>query len=147
MNENNNLRIGASGAGLFVGSTEIMGGGLDITQIGNMIDIQGDWNNFMRDGMFTVINLSTGNCQIVNSGAGLQFPSMTVKYSVLHYNGTVYVMMNKGDVNVDAFYVVTKNEETIYNKVTNIPFGSYIAQFRTENIFRSGFIVIYNHIN
>jgi hypothetical protein len=27
MNENNNLRIGASGAGLFVGSTEIMGGG------------------------------------------------------------------------------------------------------------------------
>lgn len=26
MNENNNLRIGASGAGLFVGSTEIMGG-------------------------------------------------------------------------------------------------------------------------
>lgn len=28
MNENNNLRIGANGAGLFVGSTEIMGGGL-----------------------------------------------------------------------------------------------------------------------
>ena len=27
MNENNNLRIGASGAGLFVGSTEILGGG------------------------------------------------------------------------------------------------------------------------
>ena len=27
MNENNNLRIGASGAGLFVGSTEIMCGG------------------------------------------------------------------------------------------------------------------------
>lgn len=30
MNENNNLRIGASGAGLFVGSTEILGGGLVI---------------------------------------------------------------------------------------------------------------------
>lgn len=28
MNENNNLRIGASGAGLFVGSTEILGGGI-----------------------------------------------------------------------------------------------------------------------
>ena len=31
MNENNNLRIGASGAGLFVGSTEIMGGGVEVS--------------------------------------------------------------------------------------------------------------------
>lgn len=146
MNENNNLRIGASGAGLFVGSTEIMGG-LDITQFGNMIDIQGDWNNFIGDGMFTVINLSTGNCQIINNGSGLQFPSMTVAHNTLHPSGMIYVMMNRGDVNVDAFYAVTKNEETIYNKVTNIPFGSYIMQFKTENIFRSGFIVIYNHID
>lgn len=28
MNENNNLRIESSSAGLFVGSTEIMGGGI-----------------------------------------------------------------------------------------------------------------------
>lgn len=27
-NENSNLRVGSAGAGLFVGSTEIMGGGL-----------------------------------------------------------------------------------------------------------------------
>lgn len=29
-NENSNLRVGSAGAGLFVGSTEILGGGLNI---------------------------------------------------------------------------------------------------------------------
>jgi hypothetical protein len=28
-NENSNLRVGSAGAGLFVGSTEILGGGVD----------------------------------------------------------------------------------------------------------------------
>nr|UVX53380.1 MAG: hypothetical protein [Bacteriophage sp.] len=32
-NENSNLRVGSAGAGLFVGSTEILGSGLDISAL------------------------------------------------------------------------------------------------------------------
>lgn len=34
-NENSNLRVGSAGAGLFVGSTEILGGG-----VANIFDLQ-----------------------------------------------------------------------------------------------------------
>lgn len=48
-NENSNLRVGSAGAGLFVGSTEILGGGFEAI-LAERIDLPG--------GLWTLINVS-----------------------------------------------------------------------------------------
>lgn len=68
-NENSNLRVGSAGAGLFVGSTEITGGGLyyeDLIRIGSDIANTAAYNIQF----FAVVNLSSADITIGSSNIG-----------------------------------------------------------------------------
>lgn len=64
-NENSNLRVGSAGAGLFVGGTEITGGG-GVEGLASLISIASDFSQvvYTNSGVFTVIIVNITDYEI-----------------------------------------------------------------------------------
>lgn len=112
-NENSNLRVGSAGAGLFVGSTEIFGGGTKIYM---------DENVFIRENSDKVIIV------IINRTNQTVFLDFNKSYSIPP--GSIYINTDSvGDAlrcsNSNNIYTINSNciyldESTVYSeKMTN----------------------------
>lgn len=121
-NENSNLRVGSAGAGLFVGSTEILGGGVN-----NIID-----NNYTAPCKVVIINASDKTLNayfyFINGDDDIPFslePNGVLYKSFDAYkdaylrlsdninqtmNGNISYGYNNGTLTVDSYNIYTATE-------------------------------------
>lgn len=109
-NENSNLRVGSAGAGLFVGGTEIMAGGVE--NLLKEITIPPDFNaNNVTSTL--IANLSSKELTLTRNGNVTSIPKQHIEW--YSYNGNAYVKL-QSDEDVYVLTIIHIGESTSYEK-------------------------------
>lgn len=129
--ENNNVRAGANGAGVYIGNTEIMGGGWDGI-LSSLINVAPDYpyaNDADNIFMLNIINLTDLEITLTRAGADTIIPPYHIEWYSIAKGSDVSIQPNanvtfvKCDVTSDFFDinsertggVVISNFAAIYN--------------------------------
>lgn len=115
-NENSNLRVGSAGAGLFVGGTEILGGG--VANLLKEIAIAPDFNAFNTTSIL-VANLSSKELTLTRNDAVTIIPKQHIEW--YSYSGNAYVKLQSNE-DIYVLTILHTGETTSYDKgiTTNI---------------------------
>ena len=96
-NENSNLRVGSAGAGLFVGSTEILGSGLDISALQSKYVDRKD---------ILIINLSDVDFTLsYDKGGSITVPPNCIDLYEVTDDATAYYGKSNGDNTTKRKYI------------------------------------------
>ena len=109
-NENSNLRVGSAGAGLFVGGTEIMAGGVE--NLLKEITIAPDFNASNITSTL-IANLSSKELTLTRNGDVTSIPKQHIEW--YSYNGNAYVKL-QSDEDVYVLTIIHIGESAIYEK-------------------------------
>lgn len=109
-NENSNLRVGSAGAGLFVGGTEIMAGGVE--NLLKEITIAPDFNASNTTSTL-IANLSSKELTLTRNGNVTSIPKQHIEW--YSYNGNAYVKL-QSDEDVYVLTIIHMGESTSYDK-------------------------------
>lgn len=109
-NENSNLRVGSAGAGLFVGGTEIMAGGVE--NLLKEITIPPDFNASNTTSTL-IANLSSKELTLTRNGVVTSIPKQHIEW--YSYNGNAYVKL-QSDEDVYVLTIIHIGESTSYEK-------------------------------
>lgn len=109
-NENSNLRVGSAGAGLFVGGTEIMAGGVE--NLLKEITIAPDFNASNITSTL-IANLSSKELTLTRNGDVTSIPKQHIEW--YSYNGNAYVKL-QSDEDVYVLTIIHIGESTSYDK-------------------------------
>ena len=129
-NENSNLRVGSAGAGLFVGGTEILGGG--VANLLKEITIAPDFNASNTTSIL-VANLSSKELTLTRNDDVTIIPKQHIEW--YSYSGNAYVKLQSNE-DIYVLTILHMGETTSYDKriTTNIinmntpmNIGSYLA--------------------
>lgn len=138
-NENSNLRVGSAGAGLFVGSTEILGG------VSNIID-----NNYTAPCRVVVINASDKVFDGLFSADSGMVPILLqpneVIYKAFDANISVFLDLSDTSKSIDGSLSYGYDEGTPI--VDNYSFNGQIEiQFSGDNEVKATYMCIITQIN
>ena len=138
-NENSNLRVGSAGAGLFVGSTEILGG------VSNIID-----NNYTAPCKTVVINASDKVFDGFFSADSGMVPILLQPNEVIYkaFDANISVFLNLSDTSksIDGSLSYGYNDGT--PTVDNYSFDGQIEiQFSGDNEVKAVYVYIITQIN
>ena len=138
-NENSNLRVGSAGAGLFVGSTEILGG------VSNIID-----NNYTAPCKIVVINASDKVFDGFFSADSGMVPILLqpneVIYKAFDANISVFLDLSDTSKSIDGSLSYGYNDGTPI--VDNYSFNGQIEiQFSGDSEVKATYICIITQIN
>lgn len=98
-NENSNLRVGSAGAGLFVGSTEILGGG--VANLLKEITIPFDFENQAYASRILIANLSDNDgITLEREGTSTVIPARHIEWYNLNAEAMDYNVYNDGNIDV-----------------------------------------------
>lgn len=98
-NENSNLRVGSAGAGLFVGSTEILGGG--VANLLKEITIASDYEDQAYASRILIANFSDNDgITLEREGPPTIIPARHIEWYRLNAEAMDYNVYNDGDINV-----------------------------------------------
>lgn len=98
-NENSNLRVGSAGAGLFVGSTEIMAGGVE--NLLKEIAIAPDFINQANQSRILIANLSDNDgITLEREGTPTVIPARHIEWYNLNAEAMDYNVYNDGNIDV-----------------------------------------------
>ena len=98
-NENSNLRVGSAGAGLFVGSTEILGGG--VANLLKEITIASDFENQAYASRILIAKFSDNDgITLEREGSPTIIPARHIEWYSLNAEAMDYNVYNDGDINV-----------------------------------------------
>lgn len=109
-NENSNLRVGSAGAGLFVGGTEIMAGGVE--NLLKEITIAPDFNAINITSIL-IANLSSKELTLTRNGDVTSIPKQNIEW--YSYNENAYVKL-QSDEDVYVLTIIHMEEGTSYEK-------------------------------
>lgn len=109
-NENSNLRVGSAGAGLFVGGTEIMAGGVE--NLLKEITIAPDFNAANITSIL-IANLSSKELTLTRNGDVTSIPKQNIEW--YSYNENAYVKL-QSDEDVYVLTIIHMEESTSYEK-------------------------------
>lgn len=109
-NENSNLRVGSAGAGLFVGSSQIMAGG--VANLLKEITIAPDFNASNITSTL-IANLSSKELTLTRNGDVTSIPKQNIEW--YSYNGNAYVKL-QSDEDVYVLTIIHIGESTSYEK-------------------------------
>lgn len=109
-NENSNLRVGSAGAGLFVGGTEIMAGGVE--NLLKEITIAPDFNASNTTSVL-VANLSSKELTLTRNDDVTIIPKQHIQW--YSYNENAYVKL-QSDEDVYVLTIIHMEESTSYEK-------------------------------
>lgn len=109
-NENSNLRVGSAGAGLFVGGTEIMAGGVE--NLLKEITIAPDFNAVNITSIL-IANLSSKELTLTRNGDVTSIPKQNIEW--YSYNENAYVKL-QSDEDVYVLTIIHMEESTSYEK-------------------------------
>ena len=99
-NENSNLRVGSAGAGLFVGGTEILGGG-GIANLLKEITIAPDFINKANQSRILIANLSDNDGITLEREHSLTIiPARHIEWYSLNAEAMDYRVFNDGNIDV-----------------------------------------------
>lgn len=115
-NENSNLRVGSAGAGLFVGGTEILGGG--VANLLKEITIAPDFNASNTTSIL-VANLSSKELTLTRNDDVTIIPKQHIEW--YSYSGNAYVELQSNE-DIYVLTILHMGETTSYDKgiTTNI---------------------------
>lgn len=115
-NENSNLRVGSAGAGLFVGGTEILGGG--VANLLKEITIAPDFNASNTTSIL-VANLSSKELTLTRNDNVTIIPKQHIEW--YSCSGNVYVKLQSNE-DIYVLTILHMGETTSYDKriTTNI---------------------------
>lgn len=115
-NENSNLRVGSAGAGLFVGGTEILGGG--VANLLKEITIAPDFNASNTTSIL-VANLSSKELTLTRNDDVTIIPKQHIEW--YSYSGNAYVKLQSNE-DIYVLTILHMGETTSYDKIitTNI---------------------------
>ena len=115
-NENSNLRVGSAGAGLFVGGTEILGGG--VANLLKEITIAPDFNASNTTSIL-VANLSSKELTLTRNDDVTIIPKQHIEW--YSYSGNAYVKLQSNE-DIYVLTILHMGETTGYDKriTTNI---------------------------
>lgn len=115
-NENSNLRVGSAGAGLFVGGTEILGGG--VANLLKEITIAPDFNASNTTSIL-VANLSSKELTLTRNDDVTIIPKQHIEW--YSYSGNAYVKLQSNE-DIYVLTILHMGETTSYDKriTTNI---------------------------
>lgn len=138
-NENSNLRVGSAGAGLFVGSTEILGG------VSNIID-----NNYTAPCKVVVINNSDkvfdGYFSADSGNVPIKLQHNEVIYKAFDANISVFLDLSDTSKSIDGSLSYGYNDGT--PTVDNYSFNGEIEiQFSGDSEIKATYICIITQIN
>lgn len=137
-NENSNLRVGSAGAGLFVGSTEILGG------ISNIID-----NNYTAPCKTVLINASDkvfDGFFVADSG---RVPILLQPNEVIYkgFDANINVLLNLSDTSKSIYGSLSYGYNDGTPTIDNYEFSGEIEiQFSGDNEIKAAYICIINQI-
>lgn len=129
-NENSNLRVGSAGAGLFVGGTEIMAGGVE--NLLKEITIAPDFNEYNTTSVL-VANLSSKELTLTRNDDVTIIPKQHIQW--YSYNENAYVKL-QSDEDVYVLTIIHMEDSASYEKkiktnliAINVPIniGFYVA--------------------
>lgn len=109
-NENSNLRVGSAGAGLFVGSSQIMAGG--VANLLKEITIAPDFNAVNITSIL-IANLSSKELTLTRNGDVTSIPKQNIEW--YSYNENAYVKL-QSDEDVYVLTIIHMEESTNYEK-------------------------------
>lgn len=109
-NENSNLRVGSAGAGLFVGGTEIMAGGVE--NLLKEITIAPEFNASNTTSTL-IANLSSKELTLTRNGNVTSIPKQHIDW--YSCSGNVYVKL-QSDEDVYVLTIIHIGESTSYEK-------------------------------
>lgn len=109
-NENSNLRVGSAGAGLFVGGTEIMAGGVENLLKEIAIPPDFDASNVTST---LIANLSSKKLTLIRNSVVTPIPKQHIEW--YSYNGNTYVKL-QSDEDVYVLTMIHIGESTSYEK-------------------------------
>lgn len=109
-NENSNLRVGSAGAGLFVGSSQIMAGG--VANLLKEITIAPDFNASNTTSVL-VANLSSKELTLTRNDDVTIIPKQHIEW--YSCNGNAYVKL-QSDEDVYVLTIIHIGESTSYEK-------------------------------
>lgn len=123
--ENNNVRAGANGAGVYIGNTEIMGGGWDGI-LSSLINIAPDYS-YTNDAdnifMLNIINLTDLNITLTRGGVDTIIPPYHIEWYRIGKGMDVGIQANanvtfvKCDVNNDFVNMNSKRTHAVISNV------------------------------
>lgn len=109
-NENSNLRVGSAGAGLFVGSSQIMAGG--VANLLKEITIAPDFNASNTTSVL-VANLSSKELTLTRNDNVTIIPKQHIEW--YSYSGNTYVKL-QSDEDIYILTILHMGESTSYDK-------------------------------
>lgn len=138
-NENSNLRVGSAGAGLFVGSTEILGG------VSNIID-----NNYTAPCKIVVINASDRVFDGFFSADSGMVPILLQPNEVIYkaFDANISVFLNLSDTSKSIDGSLSYGYDDGTPIVDNYSFNGQIEiQFSGDSEVKATYICIITQIN
>jgi hypothetical protein len=122
-NENSNLRVGSAGAGLFVGGTEILGGG-GIANLLKEITIAPDFINMGHASRILIANLSDNDeITLEREGSPTIIPARHIEWYSLNDYNRKFNVSNYGDIPVRCLSAHVESGSAI----PNVAFEDLIA--------------------
>lgn len=109
-NENSNLRVGSAGAGLFVGSSQIMAGG--VANLLKEITIAPDFNAFNTTSVL-VANLSSKELTLTRNDDVTIIPKQHIQW--YSYSGNTHVKLQSNE-DIYILTILHMEETTSYDK-------------------------------
>ena len=107
-NENSNLRVGSAGAGLFVGSTEILGGGVE--NLLKEITIEPDFINQSNQGRILIANLSDNDgITLEREGIPTVIPARHIECYSIDIDAFHHNLKNYGQIPVRCLCAYVEN--------------------------------------
>lgn len=120
-NENSNLRVGSAGAGLFVGSTEILGGG--VANLLKEITIASDFVDQAYASRILIANFSDNDGITLKRGSSLTIiPARHIEWYNLDAEAMDYNVYNDGNIDVRCLSACVDNRagnpQVVFEDVT-----------------------------
>lgn len=120
-NENSNLRVGSAGAGLFVGSTEILGGG--VANLLKEITIASDFEDQTNASRILIANFSDNDRITLKRGRVLTIiPARHIEWYNLDAEAMNYNVYNDGNIDVRCLSAYADNRagspQVVFEDVT-----------------------------
>lgn len=109
-NENSNLRVGSAGAGLFVGGTEIMAGGVENLLKEIAVPPDFDASNVTST---LIANLSSKELTLTRNGVVTPIPKQHIEW--YSYGGNAYIKL-QSDEDVYVLTIIHIGEGATYEK-------------------------------
>lgn len=130
--ENSNLRVGSAGAGLFVGSTEILGGG--VANLLKEITIASDFEDQVYASRILIANFSDNDgITLKRDGSPTIIPARHIEWFRLNAETMDYSVYNDGDINVRCLSAYASNgagnPQIVFDDVT-VENGFYCIRWK-----------------